>query len=243
MFTSLGFPDVDWPPRSGNPLVREKIGMMQPDRSMPEISHRSPGDHLTSLHIQKAIRNDRESVTWLISRFTPLLLCQARQRIGPSLRRHCDPDDVVADVWMTVLSALRELTPSGGSFTQGLLGFASTVLIRRLRDLLEKHVIDKPVTMLLGTPDAQETALQDPTRDVVAHLISEEYKGRVWESLDRLLPSDREIIVLRGIEGRPHKEVGELVGLSAASASVRYHRALKRLREEIPASIFDDLAD
>ena len=120
----------------------------------------SPGEHLTSLHIQKAIGNDRESVAWLISRFTPLLLCQARQRIGPSLRRHCDPDDVVADVWMIVLAALRDLTPSAGSFTQALLSFSSTILIRRLRDLLEKHVINKPGTVLLGTPDAAEAALR-----------------------------------------------------------------------------------
>ena len=88
----------------------------------------SPGEQLTSLHIQKAIGNDRESVAWLISRFTPLLLCQARQRIGPSLRRHCDPDDVVADVWMSVLPSLRDLTPSEGSLTRGLLSFASIAL-------------------------------------------------------------------------------------------------------------------
>ena len=65
----------------------------------------SPGDHLTSIHIRQAIKNDRESVAWLVSRFTPLLLCQAHHRLAPSLRRFCDPDDAVADVWMAVLRA------------------------------------------------------------------------------------------------------------------------------------------
>jgi RNA polymerase sigma factor (sigma-70 family) len=205
--------------------------------------HVSPGEHLTSLHIQEAIKNDRESVAWLVSRFTPLLLCQARQRIGPSLRRHCDPDDVVADVWMIVLAALRDLTPSDGSLTRGLLSFASTVLIRRIKDLLEKNVINKPGTVMIDAAEGAGAPLPAKTRGIVAHLIAEEYRGRVWESLDQLAPQDREIIVLRGIEGRSHKDIGALVGVTAASSAVRYHRALKRLREEIPASIFDDLAD
>jgi len=204
--------------------------------------HVSPGEHLTSLHIQQAIKHDRESVAWLVSRFTPLLLCQARQRIGPSLRRHCDPDDVVADVWMIVLTALRDLTPSEGSFTRALLSFASVVLIRRIRDLLEKNVIDKPATVMFEAVEAAGAPLQAKTRGIVTHLIAEEYKGRVWESLDQLSPQDREVIVLRGIEGRSHKDIGDLVGVTPASSAVRYHRALKRLRDTIPASIFDDLA-
>src|SRR5436853_3642177 len=91
----------------------------------------SPGDSLTSIHIRQAILNDRASVAWLVSRFTPLLLCQAQSRIAPALRAVCDADDAVSDVWMTVLGALPALEPSDGSFSRGLLKFASTVLIRR----------------------------------------------------------------------------------------------------------------
>jgi RNA polymerase sigma-70 factor, ECF subfamily len=223
---------------------RRRAGYHDPfEQSMTEPPQQvSPGEHLTSLHIQKAIKNDRESVAWLVSRFTPLLLCQARQRIGPSLRRHCDPDDVVADVWMIVLTALRDLVPSDGSFTRGLLSFASTVLIRRVRDLLEKNVISKPATVMIEAADDAEASAAR-TRGIVTHLIAEEYRGRVWESLDQLSPEDREVIVLRGIEGRSHKEIATLVGVTATNAAVRYHRALKRLREEIPASIFDDLGE
>jgi hypothetical protein len=119
----------------------------------------SRGEQLTSLHIRKAITNDRESVAWLVSRFTPLLLCQAHQRIAPALRRHCDPDDVVSDVWMVVLANLPELSPAEGSMTRGLLRFSSTVLIRRLRDLLEKHVINKPPTFSLSSSDSHDTDL------------------------------------------------------------------------------------
>jgi RNA polymerase sigma-70 factor (ECF subfamily) len=203
--------------------------------------NQSPGDHLTSIHIQQAIKNDRESVAWLVSRFTPLLLCQAHHRLAPSLRRFCDPDDAVADVWMAVLPNLPDLIPAEGSLTRGLLRFASTVLTRRIRDLLEKHVINKPATLQILPCDSVVT--DRDTRGVVTHVVAEERRGRIWASLGGLSEQDREILVLRGIEGRANAFVAARTGLTPENVAVRYHRALKRLRGLIPASIFDDLED
>jgi RNA polymerase sigma factor (sigma-70 family) len=201
------------------------------------VPSRPPGERLTSLHIQQAIQSDRASVGWLVSRFTPLLLCQAQHRISPSLKRFCDPEDVVADVWMVTLAALPRLEPSNGSFSRGLLRFASTVLIRRVRDLLEKHVIGKPQL------EDDAASLPADTRGVVSHVVAEEIKGVVSSSLRGLAPQDREIVVLRGIEGRPHKEIAARLGLDPDNVALRYHRALKRLRELVPASVFEDLED
>ena len=203
--------------------------------------NQSPSDHLTSIHIQQAIKNDRNSVAWLVSRFTPLLLCQAHHRLPPALRRFCDPDDAVADVWMAVLPKLPELNASEGSLTRGLLRFASTVLTRRIRDLLEKHLIDKPVVLPILSTDS---SLADrDTRGVITHVVAEEHRGRVWESLAGLAEQDREILVLRGIEGRTNAFVAARVGMTAGNVAVRYHRALQKLRDLIPASIFDELED
>ena len=202
---------------------------------------RAPRDHLTSIHVRKAIENDRESLAWLVSRFTPLLMCMARQRISAPLRRFVDPDDAVADVWMTVLFTLPELEASKGSLSRGLLSLASTVLSRRIRDLLEKHVINKPATVQIQDSDA---AILDPdARGVVTHAIAEERRGRIWEALGLLSDVDRDILVLHGIEGHPNKLVAARLGLTPENVGVRYHRALKRLRDLIPSSAFEDLAD
>jgi DNA-directed RNA polymerase specialized sigma24 family protein len=48
-------------------------------------------------------------------------------------------------------------------------------------------------------------------------------------------------MVLRGIEGRPHKEIADRIGLTPENVAVRYHRLLKELRELLPESVFDDL--
>jgi RNA polymerase sigma factor (sigma-70 family) len=205
----------------------------------------APGsDGITSLHLQRAQKNDRESVAWLVARYTPLLLVQAQHRLSPSLRRLYDVGDVVADVWITVLGALPRLEPSQSSLSRAFLKYSSTVLIHRIRDLLEKHVINRPVMVALAGPDTGATGAPTPavdSRGVITHLVAEERKSRLFRCLEELDPVEREIVVLRGIEERPHKEIAELLGVSVENSAVRYHRALKRLREQMPDSAFDDL--
>lgn len=53
----------------------------------------------------------------------------------------------------------------------------------------------------------------------------------IGEELGRLRPDDRTIVVLKVIEGYSHEEIAELLGIRRNAAEVRYHRALKRLRE------------
>jgi RNA polymerase sigma-70 factor, ECF subfamily len=214
-------------------------GARSPMADSPD--RQSDGERLTSLHIRQAIQNDRASVAWLISRFTPLLMCQARHRMSPDLRKFCDADDVVADVWMAVLPKLAELAPAGDSYSVGLIRFASTVLIRRLRDLIEKYVLGKPEVAPIASDAANEPA--DRGRGVVSHVVAEERRGIVWETFEALTPDDRELIVLRGIEGRSHKEIAARTGLSPEHCAVRYHRTLKRLRALLPNSVLDDLEE
>ena len=201
------------------------------DRAQPE-----PGD-LTSMHIQHAIRNERASVAWLVSRLTPLLLCQAQHRIAPSLRRICDPTTSSPRSGSIVLGSLPELTPADGSHSRGLLRFASTVLIRRIRDLVEKHVVNKPPSVSLPE-DAGEgpgALLAAETRGVVsARRRRRAARARVGgrfsrASRDRIATSwssgaSRALAQGRRREGR----------LTPENVGVRYHRILKKLREALP---------
>ena len=65
-------------------------------------------EQLTTLHVRRA---------------------QAEYRLGPRLRRHVDPDDMVQEVWATALPRLPELgecpPPSGpGSHSATVLKFS-----------------------------------------------------------------------------------------------------------------------
>ena len=49
--------------------------------------------------------------------------------------------------------------------------------------------------------------------------------------------------MLRGIEQNPVQDVALLLGLRPNTVTVRYRRALARLRELVPGSAFDELGD
>src|SRR5436190_20244172 len=103
MNSSLARPRTDSSIMTGQYRIERREALRPTSAVMPSSEPprpRSSGDSLTSIHIRQAIQNDRASVAWLVSRFTPLLLCQAQHRIAPALRSVCDADDAVSDVWM-----------------------------------------------------------------------------------------------------------------------------------------------
>jgi RNA polymerase sigma-70 factor (ECF subfamily) len=85
-----------------------------------------------------------------------------------------------------------------------------------------------------GLPDASAAALVErlvgsgtsPSRN----LIRAELRERVQSALARLGPRDREVLVLRHLEGLSTAEVASVLGLGAGAVMTRHTRALVRLR-------------
>jgi DNA-directed RNA polymerase specialized sigma24 family protein len=50
------------------------------------------------------------------------------------------------------------------------------------------------------------------------------------------------VLLLRGIEQLPNKEVARLLGVDDATATRRYQKALERMRQALPGSIFAELS-
>lgn len=71
-----------------------------------------------------------------------------------------------------------------------------------------------------------------PVPPSVGHLAD---RATVLRMLDRLPRSGQEALILHHLLGLSFEEVGKVVGLSAGTAKVRAHRALKSLRESLEA--------
>jgi RNA polymerase sigma-70 factor (ECF subfamily) len=195
-------------------------------------------DAMTTLHVRQAMRGDPASREWLVARLTPLLAAQARWRLGPVLRRHCEPDDLVQDAWLTVLPRLGELPPRDGRYTPVLLRFLATTILNRVNNLARKQ--------LRGSLGGAETPLHGLALDrsgVLTAAMRNEERSRVLEAIDGLEERDREILLLRGVEQRTNAVVAELLGIRPEAAVMRYSRALRRLRELLPGSVFSELPD
>lgn len=110
--------------------------------------------------------------------------------------------------------------------------------VHRTHLLAEKRSLKSEVS--LNQPYFNSTASHSWAVQIVAHQVSpsqvamhDEMVARVERTLESMEPMDREVLALRHFEELKNNEVAELLGLSAAAASNRYVRALKRLRETL----------
>lgn len=207
--------------------------------------HDPEGDALTSLHVRRAVGGASESLGWVVERLSPLLLALATYRLGPSLRATVDPQDLVNETWLVALPRLGDLQPQQGRITPVLLKFLTSTLLFQLSNLVRKHVRRQRLGAI-ATPDsgaATPSQLPAETCGVVTRAVQQELRGQVMACLDELSPQDREVILLRGVEQQDNQTVATLLGIEPPAVSMRYTRALRRLRERLPASVFEELAD
>ncbi|MEM7230585.1 MAG: sigma-70 family RNA polymerase sigma factor [Planctomycetota bacterium] len=208
-----------------------------------DLDPQSPAGQ-TSLHVRRARDGDSQSLEWVVEKFSPLLLASARYRITPSLRRVCDAEDLVSEVWLVALPRLAELQARDERYTPVLLRFLSSTLVNKMNNLVRKHLRGKP--KLQGPKSETDDPLSQvpaPVTGIVTRLSKQEERGSVLHALESLPDRDREIIVLRGIEQQPYRDIEALVGGDAKSLAVRYSRALEKLRRQLPESVYTELSD
>jgi RNA polymerase sigma-70 factor (ECF subfamily) len=204
------------------------------------------GRDFTTLHVRRAIDGDRDSVAWVVERLSPLLLALARYKLTPALRVLSEPEDLVNETWLITLPRLAEIEAREGRSTPVLLRFLTTTLLRRLAGLARKHA--RRAARSGGREgqgsDGSDDRLQElphETRGVVTMALQRELQGQVLASLAELPDQDREVLLLRGVEQQSNQTVATLLGIEPGAASMRYQRALKKLREALPGSVFEDL--
>ncbi|MEZ5966943.1 MAG: sigma-70 family RNA polymerase sigma factor [Planctomycetota bacterium] len=208
---------------------------MSSSSPLPEPDPR-PTLPATTIHVRRAISGDGDSLSWLVERLSPLLLAQVSYRLGPRLRAACDPQDLVQDAWLTLLPRLGDLSARDGRHTPVLLRFLSTTLLNKANNLLKKHLRSgSPVAAMTWDEVAVDAS------GIVTKAIRHETRHAVLQAIDGLEPIDREILLLRGIEQQRNEVVAALLGLKATAVTMRYARALARLRAQLPGSIFDEL--
>lgn len=194
---------------------------------------------LTSLHIDRARSGDPQSREFLVDRFGPVLLAQANYRLRGSLRSLCDPEDLVQEVWLTVLPRLSDLTARDGRWTPVVLRFLATTLVRKINHLLRKRIA---VTGGDATPStAPGLAALQP--GVVSHASRREQWTTVQTAIAQLTADEQEVLVLRGIEQVSNQEIARKLGIQDYEATRRYQRALARLRTSLPESVFAEMLD
>lgn len=181
-----------------------------------------------SLELVRRIQGgEREAWNELFSRYHDQLLLAVRVRLGAGLRRHLESEDIFQSV---ALEALRDLQRFQYRGQGSLERYLTTLVLNKLRDRADTFAAAKRA----GTVPLDElTAASLAAREPAYHAPAFE---RLERALNALPPAQRELIVLRKIEGLSGQELAGRLGTSEEAARKAYSRALAQLAARLQAT-------
>lgn len=138
-----------------------------------------------------------------------------------------DARDVVQETYLRAWKSLKRFR-GDAAFTTWLYRItanASYTLVDRRRRRRTSPIED--------VPEQIDTRVEARTEDLVGATLG---LSELAESLDRLSPSLRSLVILKDVYGLSHEEIAEDLGISVSAAKVRLHRGRKRLREMLDES-------
>ena len=128
-----------------------------------------------------------------------------------------DAEDIVHDVFVALPRAMAHYEERG-RFDAWLTRMA----VRRAIDHQRRHKWFAPLSVVFERSDDRQAI----DRDVIA-------LDRAGQALNRLSPSLRQVVVLRIMLDLTHPQIAKWLGISVQASEVRWHRAIKQLRQEL----------
>lgn len=179
------------------------------------------------------------AVDALLGEFREPLRRVVSLRLDPALARRVDASDIVQDVLIEATQRLKDyLKNPTMPFHLWLQHLAQDRIIdtHRRHRLAQRRSVDReqPIARPAWADDESSTSLVaqliDGDRTPASAAIQQELARRLTEAIDELGDDDREIILMRHTEQMSNQDVAASLGLTEAAASMRYLRALRRLR-------------
>jgi len=189
--------------------------------------------------VQKIIRGDRDALGELFAIYRPRLWRMVTFRLHPGLQGRIDADDVLQDAWLRAVDRIDHFYKDAGS--SSFLWFRS-VVIQTMLDLHRFHLgaqkrassrelSIESVWSSGSTSSCLAFHLSDSARSPSSNASHAELTKQLDSVLLGMNEVDREILALRHFEALSNSEVARLLNLTEQAASVRYIRALGRLKQ------------
>jgi RNA polymerase sigma-70 factor (ECF subfamily) len=197
-----------------------------------------PDDRLspdTSDFAERLHEGDGAAFGPLYERIAPAIFAYACPRLG---WRSEDAEDVVSEVWVRARTKFSDYDPER-PFRPWVFGFAVRVVLEyqeRLARMARGAAEKGPGSLLDATVIPEEASS-------VSGRVARDEELRLFVEWTRTLSEyDREILLLRGLQGRPHQEIAELLGRSDEAVRRTWSRLLEKIRgRTIPSSL--EIAD
>lgn len=184
-------------------------------------------------------QGDAQALAELFARERDRLWRMVSFRLAEPLRARLGPDDVLQEAFLDARQRLEHYRDCSG---QSPFVWLRMVVNQTLVDLHRRHLgaqrrdVGREVS-LWSSPFAQTSSASVAIQLVGAFTspsqaaVRAEAVSLVEQAIEQMDPIDREVLVLRHFEELTNAEVAETLGIEQKAASIRYVRALRRLKE------------
>jgi RNA polymerase sigma-70 factor, ECF subfamily len=189
--------------------------------------------------LDQAKRGDGQAVEALLAAHRESVRRMIDLRLDPAIMQRVDASDVVQEVLLEASRRLQEfLKKPVMPFHLWLRHIAKDHIIdaHRKHHQAKKRGVDREQP--LARPGwAEQSSLDlagqlfDQELTPASAAIRHELERRLHDALAQLDDDDREMILMRHFEQLANQEVAGALGLTEAAASMRYLRAIRRLRD------------
>lgn len=193
-------------------------------------SSRSHSGALADARPVEAEAADREPLTLaaIYRRHADDVATWARRLGGPSL----DAEDVVHEVFLVVQRRLPEWRGEA-KVTTWLYEITFRVVSGRRKRWLRRAWWTRHLDDAAEADAAARVAAEQP--DALDLLERREASAALYQILDQIGETYREVIILFELEGKSGEEIAALTGASLANVWIRLHRARKKMMERFVA--------
>ena len=175
-------------------------------------------------------------------------------RLDDRLYGRLDPDDVLQEAYLAAAQRLEHFrnNPRLSPFVwfrmivlQTLVDLHRVHLGVKMRDAGKEIAMERcayPQTTCASLASWFAESLTSPSQAAARA----EQADKIEEAIESMDPIDREVLALRHFEDLTNSEVAEVLGIQQKAASIRYFRALRRLKSvlaELPGMLDEDEND
>ena len=172
--------------------------------------------------VARALAGSEDAFRRLVERYQrPVLSVIARMVGDPALA-----EDLAQEVFVKAYRKLRTFDRRR-KLSSWLFKIAHNTTLDHLRRFRPETVTLEATTT--GGEDSWEVLRADEAQGPERRAESSELMTRLESALGRLIPSYREILLLRFRQGLAYHEIAEVTGMAMGTVKVQLHRARKRL--------------
>jgi RNA polymerase sigma factor (sigma-70 family) len=174
--------------------------------------------------LKRAATGDEAAAAELYDRYSPALMRFLAITLGDAQAA----EDVLQEAFLYVFKSAEKYDPTQSALATWLRCVALSLARNELRRRRRKPAVslDTPVEETSGRlrPISERLSAKSTDRD------QREASARVLQILNGLPEEDREVLILRYVEGLPPREISAVLGISPKAVSMRIWRAVKELQ-------------